>query len=208
MTFILQGAKCVLDGGAVGTGPGNVNKLWLYSSNDLLSAIDDSGYFNTLVDHGLTSGDLIFVSGDLDGTPASNLFIATVTAGVVTVTGLSTATLTFNARYVLNSVVSLTDGTTGHVVAPFAGTISNIRSVLLGGAVTTNDAIVTGKIGGVAITNGALTVTASGSAIGDMDTCTPTALNTVAAGDVISFTVSNTPGGSRTAQMSISVAAA
>lgn len=107
----------------------------------------------------------------------------------------------------LQTTVTLTNGDSGYVVSPVAGDITRLDSVLLGGAVTTNDAVVTGKIGaagaGVAITNGVITIAASGSAIGDKDTASPTAANTVAAGDLIYFTVSGTPGGSRTANVSI-----
>ncbi len=110
----------------------------------------------------------------------------------------------------LQVTVALTDGDSGYVVSPVAGDITRLDSVLLGGAVTTNDAVVTGKIGaagaGVAITNGVITVTAAGSAIGDKDTASPTAANAVAAGDLIYFTVSGTPGGSRTANVSILIA--
>jgi predicted RecA/RadA family phage recombinase len=110
---------------------------------------------------------------------------------------------------VLTTTVALTNGDSGYVVSPVAGHISRMDSVLLGGAVATNDAVVTGKIGaagaGAVITNGVITITASGSAIGDKDTCSPTAANTVAAGDLIYFTVSGTPGGSRTAQVTILV---
>lgn len=107
----------------------------------------------------------------------------------------------------LNVTVALTDGSSGYVVSPVAGDITRLDSVLLGGAVATNDAVVTGKIGaagaGTAITNGVITIAQSGSAIGDKDTASPTAANTVAAGDLIYFTVSGTPGGSRTATVSI-----
>jgi predicted RecA/RadA family phage recombinase len=107
----------------------------------------------------------------------------------------------------LQVTVALTNGDSGYVVSPVAGDITRLDSVLLGGAVTTNDAVVTGKIGaagaGTAITNGVITVTASGSAIGDQDTASPTAANTVGIGDLIYFTVSGTPGGSRTATVSI-----
>ena len=52
--------------------------------------------------------------------------------------------------------------------------ISAIEITLVG------DLLITPKIGGVAITNGAITVTASGSAAGDVDTSAPTAARTVA----------------------------
>lgn len=189
-------------------------KLWFYQTNDLLSLVDDSGYFNDAVAKGMNNGDLIFVSGDLDGTEATNILIVNSAPGAatVTVTGLATVTLTYNARYVMNTTITLTDGDSGYVVAPYAGTISAIYTVLLGGAVTTNNATCTFKIGaagaGVAITNGVVTVTAAGSAIGDVDSASPTANNTVAAGNLVYCSVSNTPGGSRTAFVSLLVDAA
>jgi predicted RecA/RadA family phage recombinase len=107
----------------------------------------------------------------------------------------------------LNATIALTNGDSGYVVAPAAGNITRIDTVLLGGAVTTNDAVCTFKIGaagaGVAITTGVITITASGSAIGDKDTCSPTAARAVVAGDLIYCSVSGTPGGSRTATVSI-----
>lgn len=77
------------------------------------------------------------------------------------------------------------------VVTPVAGTIAKIYSTI-DGALTTGDATLTGKIGATAITDGAITVTQSGSAAGDVDVVTPSALNVVSAGDVISITVGGT----------------
>ncbi|MFN3076654.1 MAG: DUF2190 family protein [Alphaproteobacteria bacterium] len=70
------------------------------------------------------------------------------------------------------------------VVAPHAGTITGLKTVLEG-AITVADAAVALKLGGVAVTNGAVTVAHAGSAAGDVDTATPTAANVVAAGDAI-----------------------
>ncbi len=78
------------------------------------------------------------------------------------------------------------------VVSPVAGTIKKIYSVLEGHALTTGDATLTSKIGATAITNGQATITQAGSAIGDVDVATPTALNVVAIGDVVSVTVGGT----------------
>lgn len=77
------------------------------------------------------------------------------------------------------------------VVSPVAGTITSIKSVI-DGVLTTGDATLTGKIGATAITDGAITITQSGSAAGDVDTCSPSANRTVAAGNVISVTVGGT----------------
>lgn len=78
------------------------------------------------------------------------------------------------------------------VVAPVAGTISKIYSVLTGHALATGDATLTAKINGTSVTTGVITITQSGSAIGDKDSCTPSALNTVAAGDVLEVLVGGT----------------
>lgn len=208
MAFALNSLRKMFSGPGLTTGA-LTNSIFMYVTNDLLSAVDDSGYFNDATNY-LAKGDLILVSGDVDGTPATNCYMVNSATGAATVTtvGLSTVTQTFNARYALTTEVALTDGDSGHVVVPFAGTISSIKSVLVGGAVATNDAVVTGKIGSTAITDGAITIANSGSAIGDVDTCSPSAANTVAAGNVVKFTVSGTPGGSRTAHVTILVDAA
>ena len=73
------------------------------------------------------------------------------------------------------------------IVSPIAGTIVDIRSVLKGHALAAGDTTLTGKIGGAAITNGVITITQAGSAIGDKDSATPTAANVVAVGDEIQF---------------------
>lgn len=75
-----------------------------------------------------------------------------------------------------------------YVVSPHAGTISKIYSVI-DSAVLTADVTITGKIGSTAITDGAITITQSGSAAGDIDSVTPSAANTVTAGQAMNFTV-------------------
>lgn len=77
-------------------------------------------------------------------------------------------------------------------VAPAAGNITKVRTVLLGAALTTGDCTLTGKINTVAITNGVVTVTQSGSAIGDVDSATPSAARAVVAGDFVEFLVGGT----------------
>jgi len=78
--------------------------------------------------------------------------------------------------------------TTYYLVAPFAGTISKIWTIT-DGAVGTADITVTASINGVAVTNGVVTIATAASAAGDVDSATPTAANTVAAGDKISLAV-------------------
>jgi hypothetical protein len=94
--------------------------------------------------------------------------------------------------------VLCTDGTYGVVYSPVAGVISKIETVEVEGGITTNDAVLTFRIGTTDITNGVVTVATSGSAAGVKDTASPTAANTLAVGDAITVVVSGTPGGSKT----------
>jgi hypothetical protein len=70
------------------------------------------------------------------------------------------------------------------VVAPFAGDIKTIQSVLHG-AISAGDATISFEIAGTPVTSGSLTITQSGSAAGDVDTSTPSADKTVTAGQAI-----------------------
>jgi len=71
-----------------------------------------------------------------------------------------------------------------YVVAPMAGKVKEIYSVI-NGAIGTANAVLTPKIGGTAITNGAITVAFTSSAAGDVDSSTPSAANDVLAGQAI-----------------------
>ena len=62
------------------------------------------------------------------------------------------------------------------------GNIIRISSAI-SGTIATANAVLTASIGAVAITGGTITITASGSAAGDVDTTQPTAANVVAIGD-------------------------
>lgn len=100
-----------------------------------------------------------------------------------------TATAAELNQYTLT--MDIADGsadTTYYMVCPHAGDITSIQTVI-DGVVGTADITVTGKIGSTAITNGAVTITQSGSAAGDVDSATPTAANTVTAGQAINFVV-------------------
>lgn len=86
--------------------------------------------------------------------------------------------------------VDMTDVSTASTVylpSPVAGTITGIQTII-NGAIATADAVITGKIAAVSITNGVVTIATAGSAAGDVDSTTPTGANTVAVGDNINFT--------------------
>jgi len=110
---------------------------------------------------------------------------------------------TFNAAQVgqevavtITGIPLLGAGSVQRVVSPCAGTIVKIWSVLNGEAIATGNATLTGKIGSTAITNGVLTIAVADSAVGDIDSATPTAANTVVAGSDINFSL----GGTNTAE--------
>ncbi len=75
-------------------------------------------------------------------------------------------------------------GSSQWVVAPIAGDVKTIYSVLHG-AIITGNAGFTFEIAGTPITNGAVTITQAGSAAGDIDSATPTAAKTLTAGQSI-----------------------
>lgn len=75
------------------------------------------------------------------------------------------------------------------IAMPRAGTITNLW-LNLDAADTTTDTTVTASIGGVNVTNGVITAPHAGSAAGNVVTATPTAANTVSAGQALKFTSS------------------
>ena len=88
--------------------------------------------------------------------------------------------------------------TAGQVFIPITqgngGEVVEIITVL-NGAITGADVDITAKIGGVALTNGLITITQSGSATGDVDSINPTALNAVAEGGAVEIETDGTSTG-------------
>lgn len=157
-----------------------------YRTTDALTTIDGAGYFNDVAEM-LSVGDVIHVSiADSADTPTSvtgagTFIVASSSAGVVD----TYDALKGNNIVTLNAY--LADISTAgqiYVVSPVAGTIQKIYSTI-NGAIATADATLTPKIAGTAVTDGAITVAYSGSAAGDVDSSTPSAANTVTAGQAI-----------------------
>ncbi len=143
-----------------------------------IMAVDDDGVW-------VKVGPIMSLSG---GLVASNNLSDVGTAATARANlGVNKFPLTLRATNLKGA-----DATRYLVVSPVAGTISKIYSVLEGAALATGNATLTGKINGTAITNGAITITQAGSAIGDVDVATPTALNVVDVGDVIELLVGGT----------------
>lgn len=96
-----------------------------------------------------------------------------------------------NKVYLPLRVATLVGTGVYRIRSPYAGTITSITSITEG-VLTTGDATLTGKIATVDITDGVITITQVGSAAGDKDAATPSALNVVAVDDEISLTVGGT----------------
>ena len=96
--------------------------------------------------------------------------------------------MAFNLNKVVLTGVIDDISTAGQIYIPipdeYSGEVVEIRTAL-NGAIATADADITAKIGGVAMTNGVVTVAFSGSAAGDVDTARPSGANAVAAGGAI-----------------------
>ncbi len=95
------------------------------------------------------------------------------------------------ATFPLPLNLDIADGSadaTYYLIAPHAGDITKIWTVI-DGVVSTADITVTAKIDNTGMTNGVVTIATSGSAAGTVDSATPTAANTVTAGQAINFVV-------------------
>ena len=86
---------------------------------------------------------------------------------------------TLNAYFLTSTIADISTASSTFVPVPDGGKVIKIITALQG-AIGTANAAITFEIGGVAITGGAITVTQSGSAAGDVDTAEPTAANEVA----------------------------
>jgi hypothetical protein len=119
-----------------------------------------------------------------------------VVVGGVTVdeTTLALTDLTATAEELNQYTLTLdiADGSaeaTYFLVAPHAGDVDKIYSVI-DGAVSTADITITPKIGSTGMTDGVVTIATAASGAGDVDSSTPSAANTVTAGQAMNFVVS------------------
>lgn len=101
---------------------------------------------------------------------------------------LAPAALGHHQHLLCVDIADLSADASYYVVSPVAGTVAKLYSAI-DGAVSTADVTITPSIAGVDITGGALTITSAASAAGDVDSATPSAANTVTAGQAIKLTV-------------------
>ncbi|WP_292458242.1 hypothetical protein [Mesorhizobium sp.] len=145
-------------------------------------AVDDQTVAKT---NGLTAGvPTRSAAGIIVGVEASGVHVLFNEA-------ILRAVLAGHREFVQLRVTTLVGAGVYRVLSPVAGKVVNIGSVIEG-VLTTGDATLTGKIDGVAITTGVITITQAASAAGDKDFAAPTAANTVAVGGELSLTVGGT----------------
>lgn len=132
------------------------------------------------------------IIGTLGVSSTSTLAATTTTALTattsITLTGASVIGL---HEHVTLDVPTLVGTGVYGLPCPVAGTITKVQTRLKA-PLTTGDATLTAKIGATGVTNGVVTITQSGSAIGDIDVANPTAANTVSVGSNLSVTVGGT----------------
>ena len=85
---------------------------------------------------------------------------------------------TLNDYFLTAKITTISTAGSTFVPIPDGGRVIKIITSIKN-AITTADAALTWEIGGVAMTDSAITVTQSGSAAGDVDTSEPTAANNV-----------------------------
>jgi hypothetical protein len=139
-----------------------------------------------------SGGDVLVVAsgGGIEVESGGSLTIAGVTVdeNTLALTGLTASAAELN-QYSLT--LGIADGSAEavyYLVCPHAGDIAKIYSVI-DGVVGTADITITAAIGATPVTNGVVTIATAASAAGDVDVATPTAANTVTAGQAINLTV-------------------
>ena len=131
----------------------------------------------------------------VDSSVNSNVYIKQGGAELNVKTGGSIKVRDTLLTSVLVSIASIQGTASGTGIAPVPGSISSI-SCLSDTAISDTPTILTAAINGTNITGGAVTITSAGSNSYTRYTATPSALNTVAAGDVLKVT---SDGGTNTA---------
>ena len=86
MAYNAAGFRTIAQGGSADSAADELGmSIHAYISDDALSVVVGSGYFNNAADN-IKTGDLVLVSGDYDGTQAAQLYVLINTSGTITST--------------------------------------------------------------------------------------------------------------------------
>ena len=175
-----------------------------------------TGNFSTLSIGGTsitaTAAELNLIDNSVAGTIVNSKAVIYGSAGEVNATTLQIAGTSITATaaelntYVLNVELDNISNSTPScfVVAPKAGMITKIMSVI-NGAITGADSIITANVNGGSNISPALTIAHTGSVGGHIDTCVPTANNSVTGGQYIKLTSNGLSGGAVKAVFTIEI---
>ena len=193
-----NGGAVTIDGGAAGTGnaAGAAGIITIGGTNSIVVDIGQGTSTVTIAGNAIFSDGVTDVDiQSHDGTNGLQLGSVLVTASAVELN-----------EYTINVYMPIvcTSGSV-YVPVPHAGDITLIQSAI-DGILGTGDVTIDPKIATVDITNGDFTITAGGSAAGDVDSSTPTAANAVAVGDAIEIDTDGNCDGTATATFSIVIA--
>ena len=131
------------------------------------------------VQHAALTGASLHEPKGADSASVDQVFVADG-AGSGTFEKLTTDSLATNIHYFTVQLEDVSTAKSVWVHPGVAGEITKISTVLHD-TITAANAGLTFKIAGTAMTSSAITITQSGSAAGDVDTSSPTALNTITA---------------------------
>lgn len=162
-------------------------KLYLYTTTDSIATVNTANYFLP-ASRILNVGDTIIVHSSTGGTREVSMVIVNavtpdsaidVTDGLSLITGKQAGSKTL----VQGIIPDVGTAAAIFLMSPVAGVIALI-STKLGGALASADATIACKVN-AGTSMGSITITSSGSAVGDLDSLAPTENNTVAVGDWI-----------------------
>lgn len=134
MAYIADDLVCIAHGAGQA-------QIFSYVTNDLITEVDDSGYFNSATAR-LRKGDFILVSGDLDGTPANIMLTVNSSTGAATVTTVAMANATLALAQPITLQVNIPAIGTAETIYTFCGVPSGYTGTV-------------SRVAGVSHTNGA-----------------------------------------------------
>ena len=152
------------------------------SAADVLE-LDGSDTFK-LADGKLMLGSTAVTSTAAELNVLDGIAVGLTAAELSVLDGITATTTELNQYALTIDIDNIVSAASYYIVAPFAGAIKKIWSVIDSGF-TVSDVVITASIAGVGVTNGTITITQAGSAAGDVDFATPTALNTLTAGQAL-----------------------
>jgi hypothetical protein len=145
----------------------------------------------------LSGGNLDIESGGTISIGGTN--VTSTAAELNILDGASVTTAELDQYVVYGEIADISTGASSWTVAPHAGDIVAAYTVI-DGAITGADATITLEIGGTLVTDSSITIAYSGSAAGTVDSSTPSAANTVTAGQAVEII---TDGGSTDAAKAV-----